>query len=441
MYTENNKIETEGMHFIAMVEETKKTGESIRRIRGSLAATGFFLALAGALCIVAPHLLTVSAELTLGGAMLLTGLVTIGHLALGYLTRLLGGFAKSVFPVQTTSVALRESSNKKDGLQKTGSQVVTSGSGSSSASSAERAPVWTLVLIQVGLGAAILLWPGWARFYLSLAIAAAVAVEGGLILWASVHFESQAAKIAMWLSGLVSLTVAVVSFMDLDHSIPTHWISYLIGAKMLLMGSTFLWAGLRASDNELKLAYCGLSQYHEQPNEGSIYAVFYGPAFHCGISVGNNQIVDYLTDGIVRLITWEEFLLGRRAMEWNYPDVPAGEPEQISAYARSLAGSYTKYDALKFNCESLAIKCRSIGKTDTSNFSQATVSLEMVQRYPWLGSLVQVLQRGASWFLYGMGGPFGKKVGFIMIRLTRAITNWFIVRPLRRQMAESNVES
>jgi uncharacterized membrane protein HdeD (DUF308 family) len=401
-----------------MAEETQETIESIRRIRGSLAATGFFLAAAGALCIVAPYLLTVSAELILGGAMLLTGLVTVGHLALGYLTRLLGGFARVVRP---TPKAI--------------------GVGSSSAASSERAPVWTLVLIQLGLGAAILLWPGWARFYLSLAIAAAVAVEGGLILWASVHFESQAAKIAMWVSGLVSLAVAVVSFLDMDHSIPAYWIGYLIGAKLFLMGCTFLWAGLRASDDELKLAYCGLSEYQEQPNEGSIYAVFYGPAFHCGISVGNNQIVDYLTDGIVRLITWEEFLLGRRAMEWNYPDVLAGEPEQISAYARSLAGSYTKYDALKYNCENVAIRCRSLGKTDSSQFSQATVSIEMVQRYPWLGSLVQVLQRGASWFLYGMGGPFGKKVGFAMIRLTRAITNWFIVRPLRQQMAESNDSS
>ena len=350
--------------------------------------------------------------------MLLTGLVTVGHLALGYVTRILGGFARVIRP---TPKAI--------------------GGGSSSAASSERAPVWTLVLIQLGLGAAILLWPGWARFYLSLAIAAAVAVEGGLILWASVHFESQAAKIAMWVSGLVSLAVAVVSFLDMDHSIPAYWIGYLIGAKLVLMGCTFLWAGLRASDDELKLAYCGLSEYQEQPNEGSIYAVFYGPAFHCGISVGNNQIVDYLTDGIVRLITWEEFLLGRRAMEWNYPDVLAGEPEQISAYARSLAGSYTKYDALKYNCENVAIQCRSLGKTDSSQFSQATVSIEMVQRYPWLGSLVQVLQRGASWFLYGMGGPFGKKVGFAMIRLTRAITNWFIVRPLRQQMAESNDSS
>lgn len=424
-----------------MVDEPKETIESIRRIRGSLAATGFFLALAGALCIVAPHLLTVSAELLLGGAMLLTGLVTVGHLALGYLTRILGGFARGVLPSASTTAVSQADATGNDGSLQIGKQVSRGSSGSSSASSAERAPVWTLVLIQLGLGAAILLWPSWARFYLSLAIAAAVAVEGGLILWASVHFESQAAKIAMWISGLVSLAVAVVSFMDMDHSIPTHWISYLIGAKLGLMGSTFLWVGLRASDNELKLAYCGLSQYQEQPNEGSIYAVFYGPAFHCGISVGNNQIVDFLTDGIVRLITWEEFLLGRRAMEWNYPDVPAGEPEQISAYARSLAGSYTKYDALKYNCENVAIQCRSLGKTDSSQFSQATVSLEMVQRYPWLGSLVQVLQRGASWFLYGMGGPFGKKVGFMMIRLTRAITDWFIVRPLRKQMAESNPSS
>ncbi|MFN7628759.1 MAG: hypothetical protein ACK5PZ_18185, partial [Pirellula sp.] len=154
-----------------MAEETKETIESIRRIRTSLAATGFFLALAGALCILAPHLLTVSAELILGGAMLLTGLVTVGHLALGYLIRILGGFARVVRPTPKANGTANEIGNVGAGTPLAGSSVAgssgagSSGAGSSIASSAERAPVWTLVLIQLGLGAAILLWPGWARFY------------------------------------------------------------------------------------------------------------------------------------------------------------------------------------------------------------------------------------------------------------------------------------
>ena len=53
---------------------------------------------------------------------------------------------------------------------------------------------------------------------------------------------------------------------------------------------------------------------------------------------GDGQIVDYLTDDIVRLITWEEFLLGRRAMEWNYPDFDSGTPDEVSRFARRLAG-------------------------------------------------------------------------------------------------------
>jgi uncharacterized membrane protein HdeD (DUF308 family) len=404
------------------VSEEREDAETILRLRFGLIAVGLVLAVTGALCFWAPAWISAPAELLIGGAMLVTGLLEVGSLVLSGMSGL-----GSVWTRHTTRVT----------VEPEGSLVLGSSSGSSSGSS--RSTVWGLVVLQLILGGAIVFWPQTARVYLGLALVLAVAVEGLLILWASVHFSSSHAKLAMWLSGLTSLVVAVAALVYWGEALPVRWVGYLIGSKLLLMGVTFLWIGGRAKDSELRLAYIGLSQYQESPQEGSIYAVFYGPAFHCGISVGQNQIVDYLTDGVVRLIPWEEFLLGRRAMEWNYPDVEAGSPSEISAFARSLAGGHTKYDALRFNCENLAIHCRSLGKTQNSAFSQAAVSTELVQAHPWVGSLVQVLHRGASWFLYGMGGPFGKKVGFAMIRLTRALTDWLVVRPLRKGlMAEGH---
>jgi hypothetical protein len=212
-----------------------------------------------------------------------------------------------------------------------------------------------------------------------------------------------------------------------------YWLGALIGAKFLMLGWTLFDIGLRASDADLRFAYVGEGKFRDTPEVGSIYAVYYGPAFHCGISVGEGQVIDYLSDGVVRLITWEEFLLGRRALEWNYPDVPAGDPESIAIFARQLAGKYNKYDAFRFNCENLAIYCRSVGQTTHSAFSQASVGVEMVKRKPILGSMLQLLNRAASWFLYGAGGPFGKQVGFAMIRIARILTDWVVTRPLRKK--------
>ncbi len=86
-----------------------------------------------------------------------------------------------------------------------------------------------------------------------------------------------------------------------------------------------------------------------------------------------------------------------------------GDPESIAVFARSLAGKYNKYDALRFNCENLAIYCRSVGQTTHSAFSQASVGVEFVKQKPILGSMVQLLNRGASWFLYGARRALRKK--------------------------------
>ena len=344
--------------------------------------------------------------------MFLTGAVTVFHLAAGAIAFLFGmGSRKEVVSVLS-----------QDSLTRT------------SASVARRSPFWGVAVLQLLFGGIMLISPEIIRPYWSLVLLAAIAVEAGLILWLSLHFSSLATKVGLWLNGLVSLVVFAVVMLNWQQVTVGSWIGGLLGAKLLMLGWGILEIGIRASDIDLRYAYIGEGRFHETPQIGSIYAVYYGPAFHCGISVGEGQIVDYLSDGFVRLISWDEFLLGRRALEWNYPDVPSGDPAAISVFARSLAGKYNKYDALRFNCENMAIYCRSLGQTTHSSFSQAAVGVELVKRKPILGSLLQMLNRVASWFLYGAGGPFGKRIGFVMIRIARVVTDWVVARPLRKTM-------
>jgi hypothetical protein len=347
--------------------------------------------------------------------MCLSGLAGTGHLVAGYLASLGRRRRSAAAPAPAPAPEVHSGSLLS----------------SSSSSSTARGPVWTLVLLQLVIGAVILGWPKEIRPLLFLVLLLAVAAEGCIILWASFHFHELATKFWLWIAGGLSVAVAGVALYYWGSPDADHLVGLLIGIKLLMIGMIFFRVGWGASESDLRSAYIGLASFQDEPTVGSIYAVYYGPAFHCGISIGDGHIVDYLTDGIVRCITWEEFLLGRRAMEWNYPDVEAGNASDISAFARSLVGKFNPYDALHFNCENLAIYCRSVGATTYSGFSQAAVGVAFVRQKPLLGSMVQLLNRGASWFLYGAGGPFGKRIGFSMIRMARALTDWVVARPLR----------
>lgn len=390
-----------------------KNQVSLHGIRLSLMATGSVVIVAGLGCILAPAWVAVPLEWLVGGTMFLTGSATLFHLAVGAVAFLFGD------------------ASKKDAVRALSADTLTR----TSASVARRSPFWGVAVLQLLFGGIMLISPMLIRPYWSLLLMAAIVVEAGLILWLSLHFSSFTTKVGLWLNGLVSLLVFAVVMLNWQQVSVGYWIGGLLGAKLLMLGWGLLEIGIRASDVDLRYAYIGEGRFHDTPQVGSIYAVYYGPAFHCGISVGEGEIVDYLSDGIVRLISWEEFLLGRRALEWNYPDVPTGDPRSICAFARNLAGKYNQYDALRFNCENLAIYCRSLGQTTHSSFSQAAVGVELVKRKPILGSLLQMLNRAASWFLYGAGGPFGKQIGFAMIRIARVITDWVIARPLRKAMA------
>ncbi len=391
-----------------MTDRIQTSAIDLRGIRTGLLTSGIAIAFMGIVCIAMPLWFTTPVEWIVGGMMVASGLVGVFHLVVGVLASL-GMWRRS--PADSDLEPRRGSL--------------------SSASVAERGPVWAVVLMQLLLGGALLGWPKQISPFLSLILMLAVAAEGAIILWLSFHFQGLATKISLWVAGGLSVAVAVAALYSWGSPNADHLVGTLIGVKLIMIGAIFLRIGWGASESDLRSAYVGLSSFQEEPTTGSIYAVYYGPAFHCGISIGDGYIVDYLTDGIVRCISWEEFLLGRRAMEWNYPDVAAGSSEEIGRFAKSLVGKFNPYDALRFNCENLAIYCRSVGTTTYSGFSQASVGVEFVRQRPLLGSMVQLLNRGASWFLYGAGGPFGKKIGFGMIRVTRALTNWVVARPLR----------
>jgi uncharacterized membrane protein HdeD (DUF308 family) len=298
--------------------------------------------------------------------------------------------------------------------------------------SGTRPSILGMLLLNGFLGGFLFFAPELARWWLSAIIVFAVGLEGLLLFYVSVRLVSIPSKWMMWLGGCLSLAVAILSFQNLNQPLPVIWIGYILGAKLLIVAVAFMGIAIRASNDQIRVAYTGIARRAISPEIGSIYAVYYGPAFHCGIAIDQNHVVDYLSNGIVRLITWQEFLLGRTAMEWNYPDVVPGQPEDIVRFARELVGQKTQYRAFEFNCESLAIYCRSLGKTHKSDYSQSSVGLEMLAKYPIMGGSMQIMSRGVSWFLYGVGGPFGKQFGFFLVLVSRWTANWLIVRTTSR---------
>jgi hypothetical protein len=365
----------------------------------------------GVICMLAPYWIAVPLEWMIGGAIFFAGMTGVFHLFAGLMCAI--GSQRTQSEIQSNSVDLSLLAASSVNLKQQG-------------------PFWIVVLMQLLLGGTMMMRPEVIRPYWLLVLPLAITIEGCLILWVSLRFSSLTTKTGLWVSGLLSLAVAGITLLHKNEPNAGYWLGILLGAKFLLLGLILVGIGWLATESDLRFAYVGESVLQDGPQIGSIYAVYYGPAFHCGISVGDGQIIDYLTDGVVRLISWEDFVLGRRALEWNYPDVCSGNPDNVAKFARNLAGKYNKYDALRFNCENLAIYCQSIGQTTHSSFSQASVGVEFVRQRPILGSMVQLLNRGASWFLYGAGGPFGKKIGFTMIRIARVLTDWVVARPMRR---------
>ena len=94
------------------------------------------------------------------------------------------------------------------------------------------------------------------------------------------------------------------------------------------------------------------------PQTGELYAVYFGTAFHLGVSIGNGEIVHYLNDNHVYRVTWEQFLEGRSPEHWTYPDLESIPVETVVRTALSEVGKTYEYSLLRFNCEHFAIYCK-----------------------------------------------------------------------------------
>jgi uncharacterized membrane protein HdeD (DUF308 family) len=292
-----------------------------------------------------------------------------------------------------------------------------------------------LALLHLFLGLTLLRWRAWSVVLLVLVLAVALGIEGLLLMLLAVRLTHAPARTLLVLTAAASLLTAGLALCYCTRPDALFLVGLVLGAKLLLAGGVLVYVGSMAPDADVALVFGAAAPPVVEPCPASIYAVFYGPAFHCGIYVDDGQVVDYLTDGKVRLITWEEFLLGRTPQLWDYPDVPAAPPAEACAFARNLVGREHPYDAFRANCESLAIYCRSAGQARDSAYSQAAMGLEMMRRHPVLGSLVNILNRAASWAAYGVGGTLGKRFGFAILWFGNRVTNWLIVRPLERQHA------
>ncbi len=295
---------------------------SLAAIRFGLIVTGGGLLAVGVLCISAPYWIAVPLEWMIGGAIFFAGVTGSFHLLASLLGSL--GIRRTQSEIQTGPVE----------------QSLIAGS---SANMAQRRPLWMVVGMQLLLGVTMLLWPEVIRPYWLVVLPLAIVVEGLLILWASLHFSSIGTKAGMWVSGLLSIVVAFLALTNWSDANSGYWLGALLGFKFLLLGLIFVQIGWSASASDLRIAYVAESGHQDGPQTGSIYAVYYGPAFHCGISVGDGKIVDYLTDGFVRFISWEEFLLGRRP--WSGitptypPEIPRALPFSLAVWRASITST------------------------------------------------------------------------------------------------------
>ena len=190
-----------------------------------------------------------------------------------------------------------------------------------------------------------------------------------------------------------------------------------------MFGTTLTWIAVRAVRSDSSLLYEADMPAAET---GELYAVYFGTAFHLGVSIGNGEIVHYLNDNHVYRVTWEQFLENRTPQHWTYPDLPPVPVQTVVDTALSEVGKTYPYSLLRFNCENFAIYCKSGGATRSSEYAQVASGVETVQAHPLLGLVAELNTRTVEWLAFHYGGPAGKQLSLAIRRVGAAVTNWLL---------------
>ncbi len=238
----------------------------------------------------------------------------------------------------------------------------------------------------------------------------------------------------LFASGGATILVGAGGGMIPVLGLPPLWVIYLVAGRFFFFGAALVLMGLLSGrDDDVPVYGNPPESPGVEPVEGETYAVFFGPAFHLGVYVGNHEVVHFLESDEVRIDSWEDFLRGRIPQHWEYPDIAEHPPEEVSRFAREQAGKTFPYHFLRFNCEHFAVWCLSLGQTKVSDFSQVSVGIDSIRFNPILGSVIEVWSRVMEWVAFQFGGAYGKWVALQIRSVSSLVNRWLLIQVQHRR--------
>lgn len=292
-------------------------------------------------------------------------------------------------------------------------------------------PVIGVAVLNAALGFVFLLHGIVPAVLVYTFIVVLIGVEGGVLLFFAFRSPRDRPRVTMGVLGVVSLVVAAGVVLGWEQS--REWVVWLFGGKLVLLGAAQLAVAFLTRDEDARLIFGAALRPGIRPEPGEVYAVLFGPAFHCGVCTGPDEMVDFRDDELVHRVSWDEFCRGRAAQHWEYPDLPEVPAEEVIALARSEVGNRRPYHGFKANCESFAIWCKSGGRETTSRYAQVALGVEGLSRSPLLGSVLEIVTRAVGYLAYLVGGVVGREVGFQVRWMAGRVTNWLALRAKRAE--------
>jgi len=281
------------------------------------------------------------------------------------------------------------------------------------------------VLLQFGLAILFLRYPNLGVRLVCLILGAALLIEAIAQVIFSRHLTHSLSRVGFIVQAVLTGGLGISVFLYMGSERVEVFVIVVLGIRLLLLGLALLQISIHKA-NEVEQDFVFGAQKIDVVSEspGEVYAVFLGGGYHVGVYVGNGQVVDLLREiNSARLVTWEEFLLGRRPEHWSYPDLPQVEADEIVRVARESVGRNMPYNFLEFNCENFAIYCKSGGKTTYSKYAQLSLCHRAVSKRPMLGMALELQTRLVGVLTHSIGGEFGKQASLRIRRASAFVTN------------------
>ena len=261
---------------------------------------------------------------------------------------------------------------------------------------------------------------------LALILGLLFVLEGLLQLIAIWQTSSLRAKFILLIIGVLTMLagcIVALNALVLDIKL----IGWLAGAKLILFGLTLIFITLNSKQNGDPYRVIPPKQLPKIP--GAVYAGYFGGAFHAGIYVGADQMVEFRDDDLVRKISWQGFLRGFRVPQlWEYPDVPKAPTDVIIKTALSKVGQEIAFKRFTYNCEHFVVECLSGGKTTQSRYTQNAAALQNIATHPLLGAFVEFYMRAIEWLIFKTGGVVGQRLSLRLRKNGALFTEWLLAR-------------